>query len=476
MSIDPTRRALLALALGAFGIATGEFVTLGLLPNMASSLQITIPQGGHLVSAYALGVVVGGPLLTIAAVGLPRKVLLLILALALAAGNFASVITPSYEGLLLVRFLAGLPHGAYFGAAAIAAGNLVEAHRRNAAMALAFSGFTVANVVGVPLTTLIGQQAGWRSAFVLVGVIEVLAAAGIWVLIPIRGAENPNVRPGLRNELRAFRNVQVWLALGIAAIGGGAMFATFSYITPMMTHLSGYAESTMTPLLVLFGIGMTAGNLAGARLTDLALMRTIYFSLASQIVVAVVFFFTVHNKVAAAITMVLFPFTTIAMVPPLQARLIQLAGAAPNLASAAIHSAFNIANSLGAWLGGLAIAANLGYSSPNLVAAGLAEAGLILALISGRLGRVKPKHRLDVVTQSVGASSGGSPEGVYSLYDRFERYGISQGSDGSDASDNSEVAQASPEYDKLRFTDSELATLEWISARITRGRGWRGLF
>jgi DHA1 family inner membrane transport protein len=396
MSTDPARGALLALALGAFGIATGEFVTMGLLPNVAEDLQVTIPQAGHLISAYAIGVVIGGPLLTAAAVGLSRKALLLALALALAAGNFVSAITPSFDVLLIVRFLAGLPHGAYFGAAAVAAGNMVEASRRNSAMALVFSGFTVANVVGVPLTTLIGQHAGWRFVFVVVGLIEVTAALGILIFVPRQPENTGDALVRLRHELLAFRNVQVWLALGIAAIGGGAMFATFSYIAPMMVHVAGYPESSIPLLLVLFGVGMTAGNLVGARMTDRNLMRTIYGALGSQIIVALLFFLTAHDKIAAAITIVVFPFTTIAMVPPLQARLIILAGGAPNLASASIHSAFNIANSLGAWLGGLTIAAGLGYASPNLVAAGLAELGLMLALVSGRLGRNKPRHRLEV--------------------------------------------------------------------------------
>jgi DHA1 family inner membrane transport protein len=396
MSTDPARRALIAMAVGAFGIATGEFVTMGLLPNMAEDLNVTIPQAGHLISAYALGVVVGGPLLTAAAVRLPRKWLLLALALALAAGNFATAVTPGIDGLLIIRFLSGLPHGAYFGASAVAAGNLVDRNRRNSAMALVFSGFTIANIVGVPLTTLIGQQAGWRVVFVLVGLIEVIAAIGILVLLPVEQEQHRAPRGQLRQELLAFRNVQVWLALGIAAIGGGAMFATFSYITPMMIHLAGYAESSINPLLVLFGIGMTAGNLVGARLTDQALMPTIYLALSGQIVIALLFVFTVHHKVAAAITIVLFPFVTIAMVPPLQARLIRLAGGAPNLAAASIHSAFNVANSLGAWLGGLTIAAGFGYESPNVVAAGLAELGLILALISGLSGRTNPKHRLEM--------------------------------------------------------------------------------
>jgi DHA1 family inner membrane transport protein len=394
----PAKPALLALSLGAFGIATGEFVTMGLLPNLAGSFDISIPQAGHLISAYALGVVVGGPLLTIVAIRWSRKRFLLLLTLLLAAGNFASGLIPGFEGLLAFRFLAGLPHAAYFGAAAVAAGNLVEPARRNAAMAMVLTGFTFANVVGVPLTTLIGQHAGWRMVFMLVGVIEVTAALGILVLMPRQKIRVRESRPRLINELRTFRNVQVWLALGIAAIGGGAMFSTFSYITPMMTRLAGYSEASMTPLLVLMGIGMTVGNAVGARMSNGGLMRTIYVSLGAQVVVALAFVFTVHHKVPAAITIVLFPFTTSLMLPPLQSRVIALAGGAPNLASAAIHSAFNVANSLGAWLGGLTIAAGLGYGSPNLVSAGLAVLALLFALVSIGIGPGRAPRRIDFFT------------------------------------------------------------------------------
>jgi DHA1 family inner membrane transport protein len=398
MPIPPAQRALLALALGAFGIATGEFVTMGLLPNMADSLNVTIPQTGHLISAYALGVVVGGPLLTVVTIRWQRRRFLLMLALVLAAGNFASGAITDFHWLLLIRFLAGLPHAAYFGAAAVAAGNLVVPGRRNAAMAVVLTGFTFANVVGVPLTTLIGQNAGWRTAFLFVGLIELLAALGIFLLMPRPGRHAHEERPRLIDEVRAFRNVQVWLALGIAAIGGGAMFSTFSYITPMMTRLAGYSEATMPALLVLLGIGMTAGNLVGARMSNRGLMRTIYLSLGAQALVALAFFVTVHDHLAAAVTLVLFPFTTSLMLPPLQARIIALAGGAPNLASASIHSAFNVANSLGAWLGGLTIAAGLGYGSPNLVSAGLAGFGLILALVSMGVGPRLSSRRLDFFT------------------------------------------------------------------------------
>jgi DHA1 family inner membrane transport protein len=401
MPSAPPQRALLALALGAFGIATGEFVSLGLLPDLASTYDVTIPQAGHLISAYALGVVVGGPLLTVVTIRWTRKRFLLMLTILLAIGNIASGLVPSFHGLLVIRFLAGLPHAAYFGAAAVAAGNLVETGRRNAAMAVVLTGFTIANVVGVPLTILLGQQAGWRTAFMVVGLLELIAAVGILCLVPRRELQSRRARRarrGVIEEMKAFRNVQVWLALGIAAIGGGALFSTSSYITPMMTRLAGYSETSMPWLLVLLGIGMTTGNLVGARMANGGLMRTIYFSLSTQAVVALVFVFASHDKIAATITIVLFPFTTSLMLPPLQARIIMLADGAPNLASAAIHSAFNVANSLGAWLGGLTIAAGLGYASPNLVAAWLAVLGLILAIVSMGLSPGMSTRRLDLFT------------------------------------------------------------------------------
>jgi MFS transporter, DHA1 family, inner membrane transport protein len=387
MQIGPVRRALLALALGGFGIGTGEFVMLGLLPNVAGNLHITIPQAGHLISAYALGVVVGAPLLTAAAVRLPRKGLLITVALALAAGNFASAAAPGFGWLLVIRFLSGLPHGAYFGVASVVAGNLVARQRRTSAMSVVFAGLTVANVIGVPLTTLVGQHSSWRLVFGLVGATEVLAALAVLALVPVDRADADGDRPDLRHELGAFRQPQIWLSLAIATIGGGALFATFSYIAPMMTHLAGYPRSSITLLLILFGIGMTGGNLVGARLADRALMRTIYVAMSCEIVIAGLFFFAARDKVTAALVILLFPFCSMALLPALQNRIVTLAGGAPNLAAASIHAAFNIANSIGAWLGGLTIAAGLGYGSPNLVAAGLAALGLVVALLSGRLER-----------------------------------------------------------------------------------------
>lgn len=384
MPLGPVRRALLALAIGGFGIGTGEFVMLGLLPRVAGDLRVSIPSGGHLISAYALGVVVGAPLLTAASVRLPRKRLLVGLMIWFALGNVASALAPNFDTLLAARFVSGLPHGAFFGVGSVVAAGLVPESRRTAAMSVMFSGLTVANIVGVPATTLLGQHTSWRLVFAVVAVIGLLAAGATALVVPETAADGA---ASLRQELRTFAQPQVWLALGIATIGGGALFATFSYIAPMMTHLAGYAESSVTLLLVLFGLGMTAGNTIGARLVDRALMPSLYGALGAEVLVAGAFVFTSHYKIAAAVTIFLFPATSLAMLPALQMRIISLAGGAPNLAAASIQAAFNVANSLGAWLGGIVIAAGLGYGAPNVVAAGLALAGLGLAVVSGALAR-----------------------------------------------------------------------------------------
>jgi DHA1 family inner membrane transport protein len=384
-SIGPARRALLALALGGFGIGTGEFVTLGLLPNIAGALHVSIPRAGQLISAYALGVVVGAPLLTSAAVRLPRRRLLIVVALTMAALNVASSLMPGFDSLLVMRFIAGLPHGAYFGVASVVAANLVPRRRRSSAMAVVFAGLTVANVIGVPATTLIGQHTSWRVVFALVGAIEVVAALAIVAFVPADSADRERPAPKLRDELEAFRQPQIWLSLAIAMIGGGALFATFSYIAPMMTRVAGFSSGAITPLLVLFGLGMTGGNLIGARMADRALMPTVYVAMTCEILLAAGFYLGDHSVLIAPVFILLLPATALALLPALQSRIVSLAGGAPNLAAASIHAAFNIANSLGAWLGGIAIAAGWGYGSPNLVAAGLAAVGLVVAVCSGRL-------------------------------------------------------------------------------------------
>ncbi|WP_375480935.1 MFS transporter [uncultured Jatrophihabitans sp.] len=390
--LSPTRRALLSLALAGFGIGTGEFVMLGLLPNVAGDLHTSIPHGGYLISAYALGVVVGAPAVTAFTSHLPRKGLLIGLAVALAVGNLGSALAPNFASVLVLRFLAGLPHGAFFGVASVVASRLVTPERRSQAMAVVFAGLTTANIVGVPVTTYVGQQASWRVVFVGVAVVELLSVVLIALFVTRVPVEHHG-RDALRREVAVFATPPVWLALGVATIGGGAMFATFSYITPMMTHVAGYAESSVTWLLVLFGLGMTAGNIVGARLADRALMPTIFGALSAEAVVAAIFLVTSHNKIAAAFTIFAFPFTSLAVLPAIQSRIVTLAGGAPNLAAASIHAAFNIANSIGAWLGGLAIGFGWGYSSPNGVAVLMALLGLGVAALSVGYDR---RHRLPV--------------------------------------------------------------------------------
>ena len=383
MPSGAVRRALLALAVGGFAIGTGEFVMMGLLPQVASDLDVSIPRAGELISVYALGVVVGAPLLTAASVRFPRKTVLLVLMSWFAAANLLSAIAPTFGLVMLARFASGLPHGAFFGAGAVVAGRLVERSRANSAMAVMFAGLTVANIVGVPLTTILGQHTGWRAVYAIVGLIGILAVAAIAFAVPgekkSAGSESA-AQVSIVHELRAFAKPEVWLVLGIAMLGGGGLFATFSYITPMMTNVTHYADSSITWLLVLFGLGMTVGNLAGARLSDRFPARTLLWSLVAEIVVAVGFLGADHNKISAAIGIFLFPLTALAGLPTLQGRIIALAGGAPNLAAASIQAAFNIANSIGASLAGLAISAGYGYNSPNIVAAVLVTIGLALAI------------------------------------------------------------------------------------------------
>jgi len=377
--------ALIALAVGGFAIGTGEFAIMGILPGVASNLSVSIPTAGHLISAYALGVVVGAPVLIALSTRLSRKTTLVALMAAFAVGNALSAISPGYHWLLVTRFLSGLPHGAYFGVGAVVAGGLVEPARRTRAMAMMFAGLTISNIIGVPLSTFMGQHLGWRPVFATVAGIGALAAISVLVAVPSAKVSAAPLRMGA--ELRALRRPLVWLALLTATLGGASLFTVYSYIAPMLTRVSGYAPSSVTLLLVLFGIGMTTGNVVGARLVDRALMPALYSFLAILALVSALLILTVHNRIACAATLFVFAATTFALAPALQSRIIAEAGDAPNLASGAIQGAFNVANALGAWLGGLVIAAGLGYTAPAAVASALAVCGLAVAVYSGRLER-----------------------------------------------------------------------------------------
>ena len=392
---------MLALAVGGFGIGTGEFVTLGLLPNVAHGVHVSIPRAGNLVSAYALGVVVGAPLLAALAVRVPRKKFLIGCAAAMAVFNLLSALAPNFGLLLAARFLSGLPHGAYFGVASVVAASLVPAERRTSAMAVVFAGLTVANIVGVPLATLIGQNFGWRLVYALVGVIQMVTVLAVSTLVPNVKVEGEAAQPHIMDELRAFKQPQIWLSLGIATIASGGLFCTFSYITPMMTHEAHYPAWAMTPLLAVFGLGMTAGVLLGSRWADRSLMKTLLWGISAEGVVSALFFFGCRDKITAVIGIFLFAFAALAIAPALQSRIVSLAGGAPNLAAASIQGGFNVSNSIGAWLGGLAIAAGWGYAAPNLLGAGLAAIGLSIA---GYAAWLEVRKRSDRFTGAGGAA------------------------------------------------------------------------
>lgn len=377
--------ALLALAISAFGIGTTEFVIMGLLPEVASAYGVSIPAAGHLITGYALGVVIGAPLLSALATKVPRKAMLIGLMALFTAGNLASAFAPTFGLLLLARIVSALPHGAFFGVGAVVATELARPDRRARAMSLMFAGLTVANVVGVPLSTMLGQHLGWRATFVTVAGIGALAMTAIAALVP---SLERSTGVSLRTEVRTFRSPQVWLSLAVVTFGFGGTFAVYSYIAPTMRDVAGFGPSMVTVLLALYGLGLTVGNLLGGYLADrAALMPGIYAGLAGLVAVLVAFTLTVHVQVLAALTVFALGAAGFVAVPMVQTRIMDKARGAPTLAAAAIQSASNIANALGAYLGGMVIGAGLGYTSVDWVGATLAASGLALALSSGLLDR-----------------------------------------------------------------------------------------
>jgi DHA1 family inner membrane transport protein len=376
--------ALLALAIGAFGIGTTEFVIMGLLPQVAGDFGVSVPTAGLLVTGYALGVVAGAPLMTLLGTKVTRKRMLMLLMGVFVVGNLISAVAPVFAVLLIGRIVTSLAHGAFFGIGAVVAADLVAPAKRAGAIALMFTGLTVANVVGVPLGTYVGQSAGWRITFVLVAGLGLLGLLGVARLVPDM-PKPAGVR--LRHELAVFRNAQVVLAMAMTVLGFGAVFAAITYIAPMMTDVAGFADSSVTWLLVLLGLGMVAGNLIGGRFADRRLMPMLYTALAALAVVMGIFTFTAQYKAAAAVTIFLIGVLGFATVPPLQKRVLDHASGAPTLASAVNIGAFNLGNALAAWLGGLVISAGHGYAAANWVGVALASSALVLAVVAGSLER-----------------------------------------------------------------------------------------
>lgn len=375
--------ALLALAIGAFGIGTTEFVMMGLLPDVADDLHISIPTAGHLVSAYALGVVIGAPLLAALTARRSRRQVLIGLMALFVAGNALSALAPGYDSLLAARFLSGLPHGAFFGVGAVVATGMVPPERKARSVSLMFLGLTVANVAGVPVATLMGQHLGWRATFLAVSAIGVAAIASLALLLPRHHTPSGHApATGLRGELAALRPLPVWLSLLTTVAGFGALFAAYSYVTPMLTDSAGYAESSVTLLLALFGVGATAGNLLGGRLADHSLRGTLFGGLTSLAAVLALFPLLMRTEWSAALAVTLLGTAAFVTGSPLQLMVMEKASAAPSLASSANQAAFNLANAGGAWIGGLSLAAGFGTTSPASAGAGLAVLGLGVATIA----------------------------------------------------------------------------------------------
>ncbi|MGW2306308.1 MFS transporter [Streptomyces sp. NPDC001809] len=399
--------ALLALAVGAFGIGTTEFVVMGLLPDIAGDYGVSIPTAGLLVTGYALGVVIGAPLLTILGNKVSRKRMLMLLMGLFVAGNILSAVAPSFGVMVTGRVIASLAHGSFFGIGSVVAAGLVAPDKKAGAIATMFTGLTVANIVGVPLGTFIGQAVGWRTTFAVVAALGVLGLLGIAKLVPAMPRPEGT---HLRRELTAFRNPQVLLAMAMTVLGFGGVFAAITYIAPMMTEVAGYGDGAVTWLLVLFGVGMFLGNLLGGRYADRALMPLLYTALGGLAVVLALFTVLAHQKILAAVAILLVGALGFATVPPLQKRVLDQAHGAPTLASAVNIGAFNLGNALAAWLGGLVIAAGFGYTAPNWVGALLAAAALGLALWSAALERRAPATADALGSGPVSAEHSGSAD------------------------------------------------------------------
>ena len=390
------RLALLALALGGFGIGATEFVAMGLLPNLAADLlpdlyasrpEDALGQAGMLISAYALGVVVGAPTIAAAAARFPRKKLLLVLLGVIVVATLASAALPGFGFVLAARFVSGLPHGAYFGIASLVAASLMGQGQRGRGIAFVLSGLTISNVIGVPSITFLGQATSWRVAYIAVAAIFALTFIAVALVVPNQGGDPAAT---MKRELRAFTRSQVWFALAIGAIGFGGFFSVYTYIAPVVTEVAGQQEGFVPIALVVLGIGMTIGNLLGGRFADRHVMRTLFACFAVFLVALVGFALTAQSVVGLLVFAFLVALGASALSPAIQTRLMDVAGDSQTMAAAVNHSSLNLGNSLGAYLGGVTIAAGLGYLSAAWVGLGLGILGLMIAVASALLQRVRP--------------------------------------------------------------------------------------
>lgn len=382
--------ALFALAIAAFGVGTSEFVIMGLLPDVARNLDVSIPSAGMLVTGYALGVTIGAPIVAMATAKVPRKRALMGLITLFIVGNALCALAPNYTILMLARIVTAFGHGAFFGIGSVVAASLVAPNKRAQAVALMFTGLTLANVLGVPLGTALGQFAGWRAPFWIVSVIACLAAAAVALWVP----SNIEMKPtSLKREFRVLRDPQVLMVLGGSALASASLFAVFTYITPILEDIAGLTPHAVTLALLTFGLGLTAGSTLGGRLADWKLMPSLLTFLGVLAVVLVVFTMTMHEPLPAVVTLLIWGMFGFAIVPPLQLRVVDKAHDAPNLAATLNQGAFNLGNATGAWLGGAAISAGVSLTAlpwVGVICVLLALAVMATSALLERRGAVAP--------------------------------------------------------------------------------------
>jgi DHA1 family inner membrane transport protein len=371
--------SLIILALSAFAIGTTEFVIMGLLPEVAADLSVSIPSAGWLVTGYALGVAIGAPFMALATARLPRKAALVVLMGIFIVGNLLCAVAASYDLLMFARVFTALSHGAFFGIGSVVAASLVPANKRASAVALMFTGLTLANVLGVPLGTALGQFAGWHSTFFAVTVIGIIALIGLIRFLPHQQDEQ---KLDLRSELAAMNSLGIWLSLSMTALFSASMFALFTYVAPLLGDVTGVSPRGITWTLLLIGLGLTMGNIIGGKLADRRLSTTLIGVFIAMAVISTALSWTSVALIPAEITLFFWAVATFGAVPALQINVVNFGKAAPNLVSTLNISAFNVGNALGAWIGGTVIDKGLGLTSVPLAAAALAVLALLVTLLT----------------------------------------------------------------------------------------------
>jgi DHA1 family arabinose polymer transporter-like MFS transporter len=373
------KKSLVSLALGGLTLGITEFVMMGLLPDIATDLKISIPVAGYLISAYALGVVIGAPLLVIVSRNYPPKKTLLALVAMLALFNSLSIIAPNYLFLFASRFLSGLPHGAFFGVGAVVASRLADKGKEAQAISIMISGLTIANVAGVPIGTYVGHNYSWRYTFIIISSIALITFVSVYFWMPNLEAR---AKETIKSQLQFFKKLDAWLVIGISAIGFGGLFCWISYIAPLLTEVSGFSAGDVSYILIIAGLGMVLGNFIGGKLADkFSAEKTImYLLLGMAFDLLLVFFFSSNQYISLALVFSTGCFA-FAVVAPIQMLMIQTAVGSEMIASAAIQAAFNMGNALGAFLGGLPLIAGFSYASPNLIGAGMSLMGVLITYV-----------------------------------------------------------------------------------------------